>query len=178
MITFHPFGLRYQRTCDYDPDPGAGSSARPPIDAVLTGADLSRADLRRANLGGADLRGANLYMTRLEGANLGGADLRQADPRRAKLQRTSLANADLRQANLWKAHFGRTSLNWAKLEGTDLTEVELYNVYIRGLRITSDQHLPLLTALGVHWRDRSSNAPELAASAHQWSSDASILLGR
>jgi uncharacterized protein YjbI with pentapeptide repeats len=119
------------------------------IDADLKGADLSRADLRRSLLE-ADLRDANLYMARLERAALCGSDMRGANLKRAKLKKANLSSTDLRGANLSKAHFDQTGLNWVNLQGVNLEDVELHNVFIRGVTIDASQQSNFLTALGIH----------------------------
>ena len=101
------------------------------IEADLIGANLSEANLRRvkliqANLSGADLSGANLSEANLREADLGGADLVGADLRRANLRKASLKGADLYNADL----------SGADLSGADLRKADLFKANLRGANLS------------------------------------------
>jgi len=79
------------------------------MDAVKSGANLSRANLYGANLSRANLSGADLSGADLSGANLSGADLYGAN-----LSRANLSRANLSRANLYGANLSRADLYGAK----------------------------------------------------------------
>ena len=93
--------------------------------ANLTGADLTRADLTEANLTGADLTRANLAGADLTGANLTGANLTGADLTGADLTEANLTEANLTRANLTGADLTRANLAGADLTGANLTRANL-----------------------------------------------------
>jgi hypothetical protein len=113
--------------------------------AILSGADLSRANLYGANLYGADLSranlyGANLYGANLSGANLSGANLYGADLSGANLSRANLSGANLYGADLSGANLSRANLYGANLSGANLSGAPGFNKHLgTPLRILLDQ---------------------------------------
>lgn len=99
-------------------------------DAILDGADFSRAHLARAIFVNASLRGAMLDRADLSGAMLDDAVLHAARLTNANLLRVTFDRADLTDADLsgsnmyeagfWDAKLERTSLAGANLKGTTL----------------------------------------------------------
>lgn len=130
-------------------------------EAVLRGANLTRADLHNvwldhvnlsgaqlsgADLSGASLRGADLSYTklrsRLRDANLGGANLHSADLSSADLRSTNLGNANLssafmHEAIMTKASLWHTNLNRASLLGADLSGADLSYTDLRGANLSN-----------------------------------------
>ena len=94
------------------------------INAILKGADLSR-----ANLSGANLRWANL-----SDANLRGANLREANLREANLSGANLSGAILSEANLSGANLSGTNLSDANLRGADLSDANLSGANLSGAK--------------------------------------------
>jgi hypothetical protein len=74
------------------------------LEALKSGANLSRADLYGANLSGADLSGAGLYRADLSGANLSRADLYGAGLYRADLKKIVAITSIIPEGDLivWK----------------------------------------------------------------------------
>jgi hypothetical protein len=83
--------------------------------AVLDGADLTKADLY-----GAQLRGASLFAVQLQGALLDGAELQGASLDGAELLGASLFLANLQGASLIRAQLQGASLLEARLQGASL----------------------------------------------------------
>jgi uncharacterized protein YjbI with pentapeptide repeats len=98
--------------------------------AVLNGANLTKADLTGAQLQGASLlsallQDASLYSAQLQGARLDFAWLQHAGLSRAQLQRASLFHAMLRVA--W--------LDGAQLQGSRLDDAQLQGAWLRGAQL-------------------------------------------
>jgi len=128
------------------------------INAVESGADLSRAnlsraDLSRANLCGANLCGADLSRADLCGANLCGANLCGADLSRANLCGANLCVADLSRANLSRANLSRADLSRANLSRADLSRA--IGLKFKPIQIQGSRHWIIRTtnnrvAIGCH----------------------------
>ena len=95
--------------------------------AVLDGADLTKADLY-----GAHLQGASLDESQLQGAALDGEELQGALLREAQLQGASLDRAQLQRASLRSAQLQRASLAYAQLQGASLDKAQLQGASFNG----------------------------------------------
>lgn len=112
-------------------------------DADLKGANLHFANLQGADLLGTDLRNANLQFADLQGADLQFADLQNADLQTASLQDAVLRDANLKGANLQYANFQDANLQSVKLEVSEETRQDFYQI----LDQNPSEVLPLLTLL-------------------------------
>ncbi len=113
--------------------------------ANLFGASLSEADLTLADLSETDLRGANLKGANLSATDLSLADLRGADLNRANLSVANLFGADLTLADLTAAQLIETDLSHARLKGSSVYGVAVWNIKVN--EITNQQNL-IITRLG------------------------------
>jgi hypothetical protein len=109
--------------------------------AKFGGTDFSGANLAQAMLEGADVSRANFYGARLTlsvlialngtGSNFTGADLRGA-----KLSTAKLASSDFRYADLSNADLSRASLVGSDLRGTDLRGADLSQANFSSTNLT------------------------------------------
>lgn len=124
--------------------------------ATLSGADLTRADLTGATLSSADLTEANLSQALLSNAVLPDADasdavltgadffgallaravLADANLTGARLVRANLSGAVLTGADLPHANLNRADFRWADLVETDLSDADLTDANLSGTDLT------------------------------------------
>jgi uncharacterized protein YjbI with pentapeptide repeats len=94
--------------------------------AILWDAQFQRAILRGAQFQGAKLRGAQFQDAQLRGAQFQGAFLHGAQFQDADLEGTTLQGITLSQ----RSSFDRASWRNAKLQGVDLSQASIANVYV------------------------------------------------
>lgn len=136
------------------------------LEAVLQGADMSKADMRDALLVGANLSEVHLPDADLRRAILSSADLKSAHLESANLQGANLWNADLRKAFLQSATLNETDLHQAKLRGAFLDDAVFSNADLReadfrgAIGLTKKQILSAKTWKGALLPQEWSDFPE------------------
>jgi uncharacterized protein YjbI with pentapeptide repeats len=118
-------------------------------DAVLDGADFSKAKLEsatleKASLAGANFSGTSMLLTRLQGTRWDGQDLSGADLRGADLRDAVFRNTSLRGAH-FGFHPGQSDV--MDLRGTDLSGADLADVKWGAALIDCRTRLPA----GMSW---------------------------
>jgi len=103
--------------------------------ALIAGADLSGAQLHKADLTGARLHRAKMIGARLAEATLRGAQLGEANLSGARLFRADLTGAMLDASDLTRTQLEKANLAWALLSGADLTGAQLDGASLHGSRL-------------------------------------------
>lgn len=165
ILKQHRFWLEFTRSEDFrESGEDRGDPPAELGEAILNGAELSRAILDEAQLNDAFLKGANLARANLDGADLTHAYLTSANLDHAYLEgadlsRAYLGDADLSSANLSGAHLNDAwlrndpfdasskapNLSNANLTGADLARADLSDAHLEGADLAradlSDAHL-------------------------------------